>query len=201
MVFDHTSREDGTTGDHFIRQIVLKDDGDELDVHTIADDGIVSNPLQADTDVSASSAMGTLSGYDEVEILFSNSERLWEGTTLLVQAEDDAGNTSGTLMVIDKNGSPNLNVDHAIASGMNIETIDLTQADVDLTITEAQIKAMSVSSDQIMVRGGADEQVTITGAVRTGSQTDTMGQSFDVYSIGDDGAVILVDDEITNVII
>lgn len=201
MVFEHTSREDGTTGDHFIRQIVLKDDGDELDVYTIADDGIVSNPLQADTAVSASSAMGTVSGYDEVEIQFSNSERVWEGTTLLVQAEDDAGNTSGTLMVIDKNGSPTLNVDHAIASGMNVENIDLTQADVDLTITEAQIKAMSASSDQIMVRGGADDQVTITGAVKTATQSDTMGQSFDVYSIGDDGAVILVDDEITNVII
>lgn len=43
--------------------------------------------------------------------------------------------------------------------------------------------------------------MTITGAVKTGTQTDAMGQSFDVYSLGDDGAVILVDDEITNVII
>ena len=118
-----------------------------------------------------------------------------------MQAEDDAGNTSGTLMVIDKNGSPTLHVDHAIASGMNVETIDLTQADVDLTITEAQIRALSENSDQITVRGGADDQVTITGAVKTVTQTDGMGQSFDVYSLGDDGAVILVDDEITNVII
>ena len=201
VVFEHTSREDGGTGDHFIRQIVLKDDGEELEVYTIADDGTVSNPVQADTYVSASSAMGTVSGYDEVEIQIANSERVWEGTTLLVQAEDDAGNTSGTLMVIDKNGSPTLHVDHAIASGMNVETIDLTQADVDLTITEAQIRALSENSDQITVRGGADDQVTITGAVKTGTQTDGMGQSFDVYSLGDDGAVILVDDEITNVII
>ena len=145
--------------------------------------------------------MGTVSGYDEVEIQIANSERVWEGTTLLVQAEDDAGNTSGTLMVIDKNGSPTLHVDHAIASGMNVETIDLTQADVELTITEAQIRALSENSDQITVRGGADDQVTITGAVKTGTQTDAMGQSFDVYSLGDDGAVILMDDEITNVII
>ena len=107
--------------------------------------------------------MGTVSGYDEVEIQIANSERVWEGTTLLVQAEDDAGNTSGTLMVIDKNGSPTLHVDHAVASGMNVETIDLTQADVDLTITEAQIRALSENSDQITVRGGADDQVTITG--------------------------------------
>ena len=201
VVFEHTSREDGGTGDHFIRQIVLKDDGEELEVYTIADDGTVSNPVQADTYVSASSAMGTVSGYDEVEIQIANSERVWEGTTLLVQAEDDAGNASGTLMVIDKNGSPTLHVDHAIASGMNVETIDLTQADVDLTITEAQIRALSENSDQITVRGGSDDQVTITGAVKTGTQTDGMGQSFDVYSLGDDGAVILVDDEITNVII
>ena len=186
MVFEHTSRENSGTGDHFIRQVVLKDDGAELEIYAIADDGTVSNPVQFDSNVAASSEIGTVSGYDEVEIQIANSERVWEGTTLLVQAEDDAGNTLGTLMVIDKNGSPTLNVDQAINSGMNVETIDLTQADVDLTITEAQIKALSENSDQITVHGGADDQVTITGAVKTGTQTDGMGQSFDVYSIGDD---------------
>ena len=45
VVFEHTSREDGGTGDHFIRQIVLKEDGEELEVYTTADDGTVSNPV------------------------------------------------------------------------------------------------------------------------------------------------------------
>jgi hypothetical protein len=81
----------------------------------------------------------------------------------------------------------------------NVDTIDLQFAeDAELTITEAQIKALSDTTDTVVVHGGVDDKVTISGAQADGQKTED-GTTYNVFTLGD--ATVLVEDEITNVVI
>lgn len=122
-----------------------------------------------------------------------------DGSELIVTNTDDAGNASSTYVVLDETTTTTVDAGSASLDGFNIETIDLRFGDnSNLTITEAQIKELSENSDQVVVRGGADDTVTITGATASGT-TQIDGETFNVYTLGDD-ATIVVDDQINVVI-
>lgn len=197
VIYEEGTRQSDTSSDVFLTRLFLQDTGDELDLYTIDQSGSVSKPLQ--TDLSVDSAWSN-SGNDEIEIRLANSERVLDGTTLVVTAQDQAGNTTGTLLAWDQTGSLDFNMSDIANSNLNVETIDLRLAkEADLTLTEADIKSLSENTDQVTVYGGTDDSVTIMGATKTGTYTDATGHNFDVYDIGD--ARVLVDEDIQNVVI
>ncbi len=123
-----------------------------------------------------------------------------DGSHLVVTATDSAGNSTGTYVVL---GDPDVSRSNvSLASnigGREIDVIDLEfTEEATLTITEAQIVAMTGEDNTVRVLGNRDESVRITGATRTGSRTED-GQSYDVYELGD--ATVLIDDDINNVTI
>ena len=125
-----------------------------------------------------------------------------DGTHLVVTAKDDAGNSSSTLLFHDQDGTEAGATNHIGLSQFNIDSIDLDRSDnVDLTLTEADIKALSNNSDTVTIHGGRDDKVTISGAVDTNTNQEIDGDLYSVYTIGSDGATVLIDDEITNVIV
>ncbi|MBT53388.1 MAG: hypothetical protein CMF72_08320 [Mameliella sp.] len=123
-----------------------------------------------------------------------------DGTHLVLASTDAAGNTAGSYLVTDDPATSTVLMSDDIASALSdfqIETIDLHFAeDSSLTITEAQIKALSDNSDTVTIRGGSDDSVTITGASAQGTET-VNGESFNVFTLGD--ARLLIDDDITQV--
>lgn len=81
-------------------------------------------------------------------------------------------------------------------SEFNIETIDLQFAEESqLTITEAQLVALSSNSDTLTVEGGSDDSVTISGANNIGND----GEGYNLFQLGD--ATVRIDEDITNVVI
>jgi hypothetical protein len=124
-----------------------------------------------------------------------------DGSHLVIAATDDAGNTSGTYLVVDDTRTSEVAMTDALAntlSGHQIGTIDLQFAeDSHLTITEDQILALSSTTDTLVVQGGVDDSVTITGAQAQGTQT-VDGTNYNVFSLGD--ATLLIEEEITNVV-
>ncbi|MBY6113608.1 Ig-like domain-containing protein [Mameliella alba] len=120
-----------------------------------------------------------------------------DGTHLVLASTDPAGNTSGSYLVTDDPATNTVLMSDDIASALSefqIDTIDLHFAeDSNLTITEAQIKALSDHTDTVVIRGGADDSVTITGATAEGND----GNGFNVFSLGD--ATLLIEDDITQV--
>jgi len=113
---------------------------------------------------------------------------------LVVTSTDDAGNTSSTYLVLDETSTNTVDAGNGNLSGFQIETIDLRFGDQSqLSLTEDQVLALSDNSDQVVVRGGSDDTVTITGATRTGSTTMD-GEQFDIYTLGDDATVVVDDD-------
>ena len=121
-----------------------------------------------------------------------------DGSHLIVTSTDAAGNSSGTYLVLDESSTSVVGMGNANLGNFQIESIDLQFADdSQLTITEAQIKALSTNSDSVVIHGGIDDTVTITGAVKTGS-TDIGTQHHDIYTLGD--ATLIIDEDINVVI-
>lgn len=121
-----------------------------------------------------------------------------DGTHLVLASTDAAGNTSGSYLVTDDPATNTVLMSDDIAGALSdfqIDTIDLHFAeDSNLTITEAQIKALSDHTDTVTIRGGADDSVTITGASAQGTQT-VDGEDFNVFTLGD--ARLLIEDDIS----
>ena len=121
-----------------------------------------------------------------------------DGSQLVVSGTDPGGNASSTYVVLDETNTQVVDVTNPNLAGFNIETIDLRFGDqADLTLSEAQVRGLSGNSDQVVVQGGADDQVTITGAQAAG-QTQIDGQTFDVYTLGND-ATVVVDEDINTI--
>ena len=131
--------------------------------------------------------------------LFSFDADVPDGSHLVVNRVDDAGNSSGTMVVLEDGAGATV-LDHAGLSQFNIDELNLVHADgVDLTLTEADINALSGNSDSVTVHGGADDTLTITGATATGTETID-GEAYNVYTIGDDGTTLIVDEDVNTVI-
>ncbi len=123
-----------------------------------------------------------------------------DGSHLIVHSVDDAGNSAGTYLVLDETSTSQVDLSNAGLGAFNIESVDLQFAeDSQLTITEAQITALSSNTDTLVIAGGSDDTVTIRDAqLVAGGSTRVNGQDYDAYSLGD--ATVLIDDDINVVI-
>jgi len=172
-----------------IEDVYLDETTDDLALYTVTDSGTAT---EAEFDLSLSS------GRVELDL----DEPVADGTNLLVQGTDDAGNTSSTLVINHATVSSDMfeNLD-----GYNIDTLNLVFEDSgqgsNVTLTEDMINALSANSDTLTVRGddSASHSVTLTGAEAAGTE-DVDGETFNVYTIGDGDTTLLVEDDV-NVII
>jgi hypothetical protein len=148
--------------------------------------------------VSGVDFIATANAFDATQTDYELRDELSDGQSLVITETDAAGNNAGTLVVLN-DGTAARDVSNANLGDYNIETIELSVMDnTQLTLTEADIVALSGNTDTVAVRGGADDAVNISGATATGTTTEA-GVDYNVYSLGD--ATIYVEDEITNVTI
>ena len=149
---------------------------------------------------------GSQVGGDGIEIgalgieTFSFNPVIADGSHLIVHATDDAGNSSSTYLVLDETSTSVVDLSNPALGAFNIEHIDLQFAeDSQLTLTEADIVALSGNTDTVVVTGGSDDKLTITGASKTTDTVQIEGQTYDVYTMGDT-ARIVVDEDVQIVI-
>lgn len=130
---------------------------------------------------------------DETDFRFSSD--VPDGSHLVVTATDDAGNLSGTYVVLDdETTSSSVVLDNPGLGNYNIESIDLSFAEeAQLTLTEASLLALSQNSNEVQISGGSDDSVSIIGARASGS-TVRDGQIFDIYTLGSEGTIVVDDD-------
>ncbi|WP_323777675.1 Ig-like domain-containing protein [Leisingera sp.] len=167
---------------------VFSDDFEAGDtIHELASTGSVSDVSGTETDLGNG------------RILYDFDADVPDGSHLVVNRVDDAGNSSGTLVVLEDGAGATV-LDHSGLSQFNIDELNLVHADaVDLTLTEADINALSGNSNTLTVHGGSDDTLTITGAAAAGTET-VDGETFNVYTIGDDGTTLTVDEDVNVVI-
>lgn len=117
-----------------------------------------------------------------------------DGSQLVVTSTDVGGNTASTYVVLDETSTSVVNIVNPNLSAFDIEAIDLRFGDqAELSLTEAQVLALSGNSDTVLVQGGADDRLTLTGAEAAGS-TAIDGQSYDIYTLGNDATVVVDED-------
>jgi len=206
-------------------EIITQDFTIDTDIDTPDFDGVTIrngeisdiylNPTDDDLSLYSLDGNGTATeaGFTEinsaVEVQLDLDQPLADGTNLVIQGTDDAGNRSSVL-VIDQ---------QSVSSGLlnsvgehNIDTLDLVFEDngngANVTLTEEMINDMSSNSDTLVVRGddnvgpgegGTSHTVTLTGGVAAGTET-VDGETFDVYTIGDGDTRLLVEDDVNVVI-
>lgn len=148
---------------------------------------------------------GTATDVGNGRTLFDFDTDVPDGSQLVVNRVDDAGNSSGTLVLLDDGADAGL-LDHAGLSQFNIDELNLAHSDgANLTLTEADINALSSNSDTLIVHsttrtdGGVDDTLTISGATMTGTQTIN-NETYNVYTLGDGGTTVIVDEDINTVI-
>ncbi len=151
----------------------------------------------------AATALSATETQDPVfdETSYSFGTRVPDGTYLVVNTSDLAGNESSTLFIADNTSAANIDLNRAGLAGFDFSTIDLNFApDAALSITEAQLRALTGPDQRLIIRGDADDTVTMTGAVDSGAGVTIDGQAYSVYTLGSHGATILLDDDIRSVI-
>lgn len=135
------------------------------------------------------------------ELRFNFTAPVSDGSDLVVTAQDAAGNATSTLFVSESETDPTVNLGNPGLDGFEIEAVDLQYAsDADLTLTEDLVRSLSDNSDTLTIHGGLDDHVTMTGATRTGEVQRIGTNDYDVYTLGDGGVSVVIDQDINVVI-
>jgi large repetitive protein len=151
----------------------------------------------------AATSLGAVETVDTVfnETNYRFASRVPDGTYLVVNTEDAAGNASSTLFIADNTSASDIDLTRTGLQGFDFSTIDLNFApDARLTITDAQIRALTGPDQKLVISGDADDRITMLGAVDTAANVTIDGQTYSVYTLGNQGATVLLDDDIQRVI-
>lgn len=152
--------------------------------------------VQADgtiADVAGQQGFNSLCG--ETDFVFNND--VPNGSQLIVNSTDDAGNTSGTFLVLDDEAATNsVDLTNMALGDYQIENFDLDFAEAaSVVIDEASLLALSTNSNTLTIHGSGEDTVIIQGGAAQGTTVGDDGQTYNVYSVGTEGT-LLVDQEI-----
>ena len=177
-----TAVNKSTQGD--LRRIYTDETTDSYAFHEIKANG---------TTATVSESHGTTGG--ETEFVFGRG--VPDGSYLVVNTQDAAQNESSTLLIVDNTNTPVVDLNRAGLAAFDLSAIDLTVApQAQLSITEAQLKAITGPDHSLIIKGGADDTVTLIGGVATTTTKDINGETYKLYMLGT-GASVLIDDDIT----
>ncbi|MFW8635561.1 Ig-like domain-containing protein [Cribrihabitans pelagius] len=186
--YDTPSVDSVTFSGADVRRIATEGATDNYSVSALEDGGAVSAPSAT---VDADPVFGTEFTFDAA---------VPDGTHLVVSRQDAAGNSSSSLVVLDDNASNAGTLDHAGLPQFNIDELNLDYAsDVNLTLSEASINALSGNSNTLTVHGSADDTLTVAGATAAGNRTED-GETYNVYTVGTGGTTLVVDEDVNVVI-
>ena len=115
-----------------------------------------------------------------------------DGTYLVINNEDAAGNESSTLYLRNTTGEVVVDLSRSGLQTFDFGTIDLSAADANLTITPAQVLALTGADKQLTVVGGTDDIVNISGVTSVANAPD----GFKLYTLGANGPSVLIDEDI-----
>ena len=119
-----------------------------------------------------------------------------DGSTLVVTAQDDAGKSNGTLMILDVGIGSSHDLSGFDLDAYEITVIDLQSVEAtEVTLTEEQVLGLSLLSNTVKVYGNDNDSLVLTGAVK-GEKVTEGEDTFILYTMGDE-ARVLADDELT----
>jgi hypothetical protein len=125
-----------------------------------------------------------------------------DGSYLVINTSDAAGNQSNTLFI--KNTSTGVAVDltREGLQGFDFSAIDLTRApDARLTITARQLESLVGPDNQLVIRGEHTDHVTLQNVTSQRENVLINGQLYDIFTLGTNGAQVLLEDDVSRTVI
>ncbi len=172
-----------------------------ISIETVMVDGAPTDDTTSIVQIATDGSTSEVAGVDGYNTLREETDFFFEsnvpnGSQLIVNSTDEAGNTSGTYLVLDDEALTSaVDLSNPALGEYQIENLDLEFAEAaNVVIDEASLLALSTETNTLTVRGSVDDRVTIQDGVLTGTQ-DVDGQTYDVYSVGAEGT-LLVDQDI-----
>lgn len=133
---------------------------------------------------------------DETNFRFGSA--VPNGSYLVINAVDTAGNDSSSLLIVDSNRAPEVNLSRPGLGAYDFSAIDLTFApNSDLRITEAQLRNLTGPDHQLMIKGDVDDSVSLVGGVDSGQTRSIEGETYRLYTLGTAASVLIDDDILT----
>ena len=173
-----------------ISDVTISTTDDDVSVYALDEDGTVTE-MAFEVDEKQSGARMEL----EFDTDVSN------GDQIVIASEDEAGNQSDTLLVLDTtNERPEgayfeVDLDNAGLDQFDLGAIDLQFVNGGQVALSADDLDRLVGEDgSLTIHGGEDDKVVLQGAELTGQSTAVDGQSYDIYTLGDDQ--VLVDQDV-----
>ncbi|WP_417264342.1 Ig-like domain-containing protein [Celeribacter sp.] len=180
--------ESVTRGVDGVRSISISETDDDISVYALDEDGSSSEITHADYDLGS-------------ETLLNFGSNVSNGDQIVIASEDAVGNSSDTLLVLDTtNERPDgayfeVDIDNAGLEHFDLGAIDLQFVNGgEVTLSAADLDRLIGEDGTLTIHGGEDDRVVLEGASVTGQSTSIDGQTYDIYTLGDDQ--VLVDHDI-----
>lgn len=180
--------ESVTRGVDGVRSISISETDDDISVYALDEDGSSSEITHADYDLGS-------------ETLLNFGSNVSNGDQIVIASEDAAGNSSDTLLVLDTtNERPDgayfeVDIDNAGLEQFDLGAIDLQFVNGgEVTLSAADLDRLIGEEGTLTIHGGEDDRVVLEGASVTGQSALIDGQTYDIYTLGDDQ--VLVDHDI-----
>ncbi|MEM5477557.1 Ig-like domain-containing protein [Pacificibacter sp. AS14] len=173
-----------------IDSVRVQETDDSVSVYSISETG-----QTAEVTVDAEYDLGD-------KTMLSFGEEVPNGSQIVVSSLDDAGNTSDTLFVLDTGSSRpdgvyfSVDIDNSGLDDFGLGAIDLQFVNGgELTLSTADLDRLTGEDGTLTVHGGGDDRVVLTDDATANGSTDIDGESYDIYTLGDD-SVLFVDSNI-----
>jgi hypothetical protein len=84
----------------------------------------------------------------------------------------------------------------------DLSAIDLTRApDARLTINAQQLESLTGPDQRLIVKGESTDQVTLRNVTNVQDDVVINGQRYDIYTLGNNGAQVLLEDDVSRTVI
>ena len=133
-------------------------------------------------------------GADESQYEFANASVVPDGSHLIVNTFDDAGNSNATLLTLEESANNSPDLQSGALDDFNIGAIDLDfTSGSDLTLTADDLRALSQNDNELIIHGGTDDVVRLDELVGVDAADQQIidGKTYDVYNLGDDTSLII----------
>ena len=150
--------------------------------------------------VLATEQEGTRNGVREDRFDFATD--IPDGSYLVINTRDAAGNEANTLFIKNTSTGVEVNLDRQGLEAFDFSAIDLTRApNARLTITADQLESLTGPDQALIIKGDGNDTVTLRDVNGQPVRETINGQAYDIYTLGDSGARILLEDDVHRLVI
>ncbi len=140
--------------------------------------------------------------FNEDAYRFQNGQTVPDGSYLVINTRDVAGNEATTLFIKNTATGATVDLTRDGLDNFDFTAIDLTRApDARLTLSAQQLEQLTGPDQTLVIKGESTDQVTLENVTNVQHNQTINGALYDIYTLGDSGARVMIEDDVTRTVI